>query len=634
MFTVKRAESNPQISPIREHFWEATATFNWCPVKNNKTTYVVYRAVSDNEIFRDQKIQLSVIARAETLNGKDFKNREPFIIPEKDYEKFGCEDPRVTKLGDTYYIFYTALSEYPFTPDSIKVAVALSKDMKTVQEKHLVTPFNAKAMALFPEKINGKMAALLTVNTDLPPSEIAYAEFDDPEEMYSESFWNKWYEKLPENALKIRRNKNEQIELGAPPLKTEKGWLVIYSHISKYTEGRPIFGIEVLLLDLKDPKIILGRTHGPIMVPETYYELTGFVPNVVFPSGALITGNKLEIYYGAADTHCAIASIPLDNLLNSLDPQTKKPVERFSNNPILSLRPGKKFEEGGVLNPAAIDLGGKVHLLYRASTNKNVSTIGYASSKDGVNIDERSEKPIYEARTNFEGKGRTENGGCEDPRISQIGDKLYMTYTAYDGKTPQVAVTSISCDSFLKKEWDKWSEPRAVSIPGVGDKDACLVDEKINNEYYIFHRIDGTVCMDSFSTLDFSEQKINKCIEIIGPRMGTWESLKVGVACPPIKTKLGWLVFYHGISETKTYRIGAALLDLKNPTTIKARLATPILEPEKDYEMKGVVSKVVFPCGAIVRKGIIYLYYGGADKVVCGAKIELETVLKMLKVEK
>ena len=173
MFTVKRADSNPQISPNKEHFWEAVATFNWCPVKNNKTTYVVYRAISDNEFFRDKKIQLSIIARAETLNGRDFKKREPFIIPEEDFEKFGCEDPRVTKLGDTYYIFYTALSEYPFTPEGIKVAVALSKDMKTIQEKHLVTPFNAKAMALFPEKINGKMAALLTVNTDLPPSEIA-----------------------------------------------------------------------------------------------------------------------------------------------------------------------------------------------------------------------------------------------------------------------------------------------------------------------------------------------------------------------------------------------------------------------------------------------------------------------------
>ncbi len=634
MFTVKRAESNPQISPTKEHFWEATAAFNWCPVKEGKNTYVVYRAVSDNEIFKDQKIQLSIIARAETLNGRDFKKREPFIVPEKDFEKFGCEDPRVTKFGDTYYIFYTALSKYPFSAEGIKVAVALSKDMKTIQEKHLVTPFNAKAMTLFPEKINGKMVALLTVNTDLPPSEIAYVEFPKPEDMYSEIFWKDWYKKLPTNKLNIRRNADEQVELGAPPLKTKKGWLVIYSHISKYAEGRPVFGIEALLLDLNDPRIIIGRTPGAFIVPETYYEFTGFVPHVVFPSGALISGNNLEIYYGAADTHCAKASIPLDNFLNTLDPKTKHPVERFPNNPIISPRVGKDFEAGGTLNPAAIDLGGKVHLLYRASTNKNVSTIGYASSKDGIKIDEISDSPIYEARTNFEGKGRVENGGCEDPRIIKIGDKLYMTYTAYDGKTPQVAVSSISCDSFLKKQWGKWSDPQAISIPGVADKDACIIEEKINGEYFIFHRIDGTVCVDSFPDLDFSKQKINKCIEIIIPREGTWESLKVGIASPPIKTKEGWLLFYHGISETRTYRVGAVLLDLKNPTTIKARLALPILEPEKDYEKTGVVSRVVFPCGAVMRKGIIYLYYGAADKVVCGAKVKLSSMLKMLKVAK
>ena len=94
------------------------------------------------------------------------------IAPEEDWERFGCEDPRVTKIDDKYYIFYTALSVYPFAAEGIKVAVAVTKDFKKIEERHLVTPFNAKAMVLFPEKINGKYVALLTAHTDTPPVKI------------------------------------------------------------------------------------------------------------------------------------------------------------------------------------------------------------------------------------------------------------------------------------------------------------------------------------------------------------------------------------------------------------------------------------------------------------------------------
>ena len=96
-----------------------------------------------------------------------FPDRKPLIVPEYDFEKYGCEDPRVTKLGSKYYIFYTALSNYPFNADGIRVAMAITKDFKKIDKKALVTPFNAKAMALFPAKIGKKIAALVTVNTDL-----------------------------------------------------------------------------------------------------------------------------------------------------------------------------------------------------------------------------------------------------------------------------------------------------------------------------------------------------------------------------------------------------------------------------------------------------------------------------------
>jgi predicted GH43/DUF377 family glycosyl hydrolase len=110
-----------------------------------------------------------------------------------------------------------------------------------------------------------------------------------------------------------------------------------------------------------------------------------------------------------------------------------------------------------------------------------------------------------------------------------------------------------------------------------------------------------------------------------------WDSKKVGLSTPPIKTKSGWLLFYHGISDNGTYRVGALLLDLSDPTIVLSRSALPLFEPVEPYEIKGVVERVVFPCGVILKKGLLYIYYGGADSVVGVATAKLSDVLKTLK---
>ena len=178
MFTVNRSEHNPLLSPEKSHPWEAAAAFNGCPVVHEKKIHLLYRAMSEPERLKEPHIRMSSIARAVSNDGGDhFTERKAFIMPSEEFDRFGCEDPRVTKFDNTNYIFYTGLGGYPFGADNIRICAALSKDLKTVDEKHLVTPFNAKAMALFPEKIKGKMIVLLTVNSDLPPSEICIAEF-------------------------------------------------------------------------------------------------------------------------------------------------------------------------------------------------------------------------------------------------------------------------------------------------------------------------------------------------------------------------------------------------------------------------------------------------------------------------
>ncbi|MBX4200268.1 hypothetical protein KW790_02310 [Candidatus Parcubacteria bacterium] len=630
MFTIKRSENNPLLSPRREHQWEAAATFNWCPVKDKKLVHVVYRALSEREQLEEPKIHHSIIGRATTKNGIDFTDREPFIFPEKDFEKYGCEDPRITKLGDTYYTFYTALSTYPFSAEGIKIAVALSKDLKKVTAKHLVTPFNAKAMALFPKKIKGKYAALLTIDTDRPPSNIAIALFDKIEDMWSGTYWDKWLKDKESHFINFHRATDDQVELGAPPVETKDGWLVIYSHINHYTDDRRSFGIEAVLLDKKDPQLIIGRTKGSFLVPELFYEQTGMVPNIVFPSGALIQGEDLHIYYGAADTHCARASIHLDDLLRSMQPEAHKFVTRFAGNPIITPRKTKDWEAHGTFNPAAIELKNVIHILYRAMSQDDTSTIGHATTKDGFVISKRDDKPIYVPRADFENKYHPGNSGCEDPRIVEIDGILYMTYTAYDGSMPRVALSSISSQDFIAGRWDKWSMPVIITPPDVPNKDACIIPEKTKMGYVFLHRINESVCADLLQSLDFKNERVEKCIEVLYPRRGMWDGNKVGISGPPIKTRAGWLLFYHGVSETGTYRVGAVLLDLNEPTVVLSRTAVPLFEPQEDYEIKGVVPKVVFPCGQVKRKDKIFIYYGGGDDIVGVATMSLSKLLKIL----
>jgi predicted GH43/DUF377 family glycosyl hydrolase len=631
MFTVTRSKHNPILSPDLDHSWEAAAAFNASPVIHDNQTYLIYRAMSDNEILKEPHIQTSTIAVAHSSDGIYYDKHRQLVINDSDFDKFGCEDPRVTKFEGKFYIFYTGLSGYPFSAENIKVAVAISNDLKTIEAKHPVTPFNAKAMAIFPERINGKVSALVTINPDRKPSDICYVECDNIEQLWSESFWHEWLKKSDNNKLKIRRYAEDHVELGSVPLKTDHGWLVIYAHIQRYGRDDHVFGIEALLLDLNDPRKVIGKTDGPFLIPETYYDRTGQVSHTIFPSGALIRNDKLEIYYGAADTHTAFATIPLKQFMKTIIGEYKKAIKRYPGNPIISPRPGLLWEQGGTLNPAAIDIDGKVHLLYRAATVSNQSTIGYASSFDGLKIDERPDKPIYFPREKFESKTDNSPGyGCEDPRIVEINDKLYMSYTGYDGVTPRVAISSISKSDFINKKWSAWSKPEAITPPNIPNKDATILPEPVKNRYMVFHRVHEVVCADFVDSLDFSKEKIDQCIEIIEPRRGMWDGLKVGISCPPIKTPKGWLMLYHGVSWSAIYRVGAVLLDLEDPTIVRARTAVPILEPQESYEMQGIVSNVVFPCGNIVRNGKLYIYYGAADKHVGVAYVDMEILLEML----
>lgn len=641
MYVVKRSNHNPILTPFKDHYWEAFATFNMSVVKKGRTYYGVYRAVSAEDKLRVPE-RISVVSIGKSIDKVHFEECVPFINPEEEWEKYGCEDPRITFFEGKYYIFYTALSKYPFEASGIKVAVGISKDLKNINERHLITPFNAKAMTLFPKRVNGKVTVILTVNTDEPPAKIAIAQVDQIEELWDPKFWGKWYEKLDEHTISLKRTQSDHVEVGATPVKTPHGWLLIYSHIQNYFSdgsGLPrIFGIEAVLLDNNNPLKVVGQTRGPILAPREPYEFLGHVPDVVFPSGAILEKDTLFIYYGAADMTVCMAYLNVTDLIATMRPETRTKwhFKRSLKNPIIVPDKNHSWESKATFNPAALQIKNTVYLLYRALSEDNTSTLGYAKSKDGITIDEKDILPVYVPRENFELKKIAGgNSGCEDPRLVKIGDKIYMCYTAFDGiGPPRVAVTSITEKNFLSKNW-KWEKPALITPAGFDDKDTCIFPEKINGKYFILHRVGDEICGDFLRSLSFKTETIKKCIRIIGPRPNSWDSLKVGICAPPEKTKHGWLLLYHGVSKNhNTYRVGAILLDLKDPTIVLARTTDPIFEPETEYEKIGVVNNVVFPCGMVIkkteRKDVLYIYYGGADKVVGVATIELDVVLRAL----
>jgi predicted GH43/DUF377 family glycosyl hydrolase len=636
MTEMRRSEENPILIPMSENTWEADGAFNGCAVYDGNKIHLVYRAVSHPQEISGFELPLSTIGYAVSADGIHFKNRRQFIKPEYDWEKFGCEDPRVSKINGKFYIFYTALSTFPFCAPCIKVGVAITKDFKKIQEKHLVTPFNSKAMSLFPEKIDGRYAVVLSVNTDLPPTRIAVAYFDREEQMWSSTYWEGWYSLLNDNIIPLERSPKDHIEAGAPPIKTKYGWLLIYSYIQNYFSPPAVFGIEAALLDINNPQRIIARTEKPLLVPQEEYEKYGKVPNIVFPTGALVKEGMLHLYYGAADTTCAVATCKLDTLLEDMLESRIKQIRlnRYAGNPIITPNPKLEWQKRAVFNPTALYEYGRVHLAYRAMSEDNTSVIGFASSGDGYKFDELPSEPIYTPRENFEAKlVPGGNSGCEDPRLTRIGDMIYMLYTAFNGRSePRVALTYIKVDDFIARCWN-WSRPILISPPNVPDKDAAIFPKMFKGKYAILHRLGSSIWLDYVSDLQFGENKWLKGNIIMSPKDELPDTEKLGISGPPIETREGWLLLYHCVSrktQPMTYYVAAALLDLKDPSHVLARRKVPILQPETQYELYGQVNNVVFPCGAVVIGEELFVYYGGADSVIAVATMKLSELMNSL----
>lgn len=422
---------------------------------------------------------------------------------------------------------------------------------------------------------------------------------------------------------------------------TERGLAVLY-YARETVGGKSRYGLGLALLDTTTPTKILWRSENPLIS-----HVTDFGNKDVTPVGVIEKDDVLISYWNIAGEGVVAAVHPKSH---TRETSPKKglglTLGKLVQNPILKPIAHHFWESKQVFNPAAVYEAGKVHLVYRAIGDSDMSMLGYASTTDGYTIDARSKVPAFVPTQPREHlvtpgmpyvspfmSGGGAYGGAEDPRLTKIDDRIYMTYIAYDGGSPpRVALTSISVNDFLNHRWN-WEHPVMISPPGVVDKNAAILPEKIGGKYVIFHRIYPNILIDFVDNLEFDGKRYLKGEYRIGPRRDYWDSRKVGIGPTPLKTDEGWLVIYHAVGEQEPgrYKIGAMLLDSQDPTKVIARGRKPILEPDQWYENEGFKSGVAYPCGSAIVKENLFVYYGGADQVVCAASANTKEFLHILK---
>ncbi len=225
----------------------------------------------------------------------------PLLVGEGEQQAFGIEDCRVSLLDDTYYLTFTAVSD-----NGVGVGLRTTTDWKNFEKHGMIFPAHNKDCAIFEEKINGKYYALHRPSSvDIGGNYIWIAESPDG------IHWGNH-----QCIIKTRKGlwDSARVGAGAAPIKTAKGWLEIYHGAN----GQHQYCLGAFLLDINDPTKVIGRTEEAIMVPTATYELSGFFGHVVFTNGHIVKGDKLIIYYGAADEFVCGAQFSIQEILSLL----------------------------------------------------------------------------------------------------------------------------------------------------------------------------------------------------------------------------------------------------------------------------------------------------------------------------
>ena len=230
----------------------------------------------------------------------------PALSPETPYESFGVEDARITRIDGTYWINYTAVS-----PHGIATALASTTDFRRFERHGIVFPPNNRDVTIFPERIGGRYVAL---HRPMPSGlgDVAIWIASSPDLM-------SWGDHRHVASARASGWDDAKIGGGAVPFRVRSdrwnGWLAVYHGV---TESPTTYSLGALLLDPDDPSKVIGRSRHPILAPETPYEREGFFGGVVFTCGLVDEGDRVRVYYGAADGVTAVADLSLREILAEL----------------------------------------------------------------------------------------------------------------------------------------------------------------------------------------------------------------------------------------------------------------------------------------------------------------------------
>ena len=303
---------------------------------------------------------------------------------------------------------------------------------------------------------------------------------------------------------------------------------------------------------------------------------------------------------------------------------TRELFRRHPENPILSATDWP-YPVNAVFNPSAAVVAGETVLLARVEALTGISHLTVARSANGIDNWSVAAEPLLAPTEGIE----SEQWGFEDARAvwAEGLGRWVITCTSYGPAGPAV---------YLATTEDFHSVERHGIVKRPEDKNAALLSERVNGKWVLFHRpmtafggSRGEILLSrSVDLHDWSAPE-----RVLQPRRGAWwDSARIGIGPPPLRTEQGWLVIYHGVKETPAgsiYRVGLALVDLEEPTRVLGRASDWVLAPQAPYERQGDVPNTVFPCGVIhaPESGEVRLYYGAADTSICLATAHIDELL-------
>ncbi|MBT9168741.1 MAG: 1,4-beta-mannosyl-N-acetylglucosamine phosphorylase [Syntrophomonadaceae bacterium] len=306
---VKRYEKNPILTK-NDVPYPVVTVHNAGVVKADGRYWMIFRS----HLFNGR----SILGLAESSDGYLFTVRaEPFMTPAQqgifaEYEEYGIEDPRICKIDKDFLITYSAYSRH-----GVRVALAKTRDFKTVERIALITQADQRNVVLFPEKFEGRFVRLDRPHTEINP-------------------WSIWISYSPDlihwgdSKVIVKPEAYHWDEMkigpGATPFKTDKGWLQIYHGVFRTMDGA-VYRLGAILHDLNDPSLILGVADEWILEPEDPWEITGYVHNVVFTCGTILEEDgTVKIYWGGADKVMCVGTARVSDLVDLCLQKPRNPL--------------------------------------------------------------------------------------------------------------------------------------------------------------------------------------------------------------------------------------------------------------------------------------------------------------------